>query len=64
MSQLANEASGDAGMLSGESSVAWRLSVGVAALMRLQSVTGVVFPELYRDVASLLWASRPSFCSA
>ena len=51
MSQLTNEAFADAGLLPGQSSVAWRLSVGVAALMLLQSVTGVVFPELYRDVA-------------
>ncbi len=37
-------------MMKKESMVAWRLSTAVAALMILQSVVGVAFPELYRDV--------------
>ena len=37
-------------MLLKESMVAWRLSVGIAALMLLQSLVGLVFPILYRDV--------------
>ena len=50
MSQFTKEASGGAGMSGQESTVAWRLSAGIAALMLLQAVTGVAFPGLYRDV--------------
>lgn len=50
MSQFTKEASSGTVMLRKESMVAWRLSAGVAALMLLQSVSGLAFPELYRDV--------------
>lgn len=49
MYQFTNEASSGTGMLRKESALVWRLSVGVAALMLLQSVSGVAFPKLYRD---------------
>ncbi len=50
MSQVTKEASRGAGMLPEDSLVAWHLSAGIAVLMLLQSVTGLVLPELYRDV--------------
>ena len=50
MSQFTKEVYRGPGIPQKESPVAWGLSVGVAALMLLQSAAGVVFPELYRDI--------------